>query len=253
MSDSHEPPVSGETRLSTDVSIKVKYQALQLKNFTIKTLVEATGENGRSVGSAVKRLEERGAVRQTAPGGGRGKEAKYEVLDHEVWTSLDAAFAMMYPSPPANGSEPEGDAYNRARAVIQLASEVSGADLVAPLLRQAEEYLDEAFAAEGYLFSSESVRACLAFEEARIAFMRGDSKRFDRLAADLLSCFDEASDRRRILAAMTSGRDRELARFFRAVSKAWHQLWADNLLNLLKMNPHKYPMQYGQKPAAVKL
>lgn len=160
----------------SQVKLKVRYNALLLREFKVADIVRATGLKSESVRTELQRMKQEGLL-VAGPDGehtGRGAPpAVYRLTDDpERRLTLSQSVAAFYP-PPETPERPSSRRYRSAQQLLDRALNSKGAQR-REYLAAAERDLQIATEAEGGEFASEQVKAYLRYEHARLLYLRGD-------------------------------------------------------------------------------
>jgi len=156
--------------MHSEVKLKVRQNALLLREFTVSQLVRATGLNPESVRTEVQRLKQEGfVVAEHRPG---QREAVYRLSDDpEKRLELSRSLEAFYPPPPER-SRPTARLYQAALHTLNQAEKAKGRQRE-ELLAQAAHQLEGAWQAEGASRAPDLVQAHLLRERGRLAYLQG--------------------------------------------------------------------------------
>src|SRR3990172_11456462 len=188
----------------SQVKFRVRRNVLLLQEFTVADMVRATGLNPESVRTELQRMKQEGLLAPYTTEDKRrergGRRAVYRLIDDpEARLTLSQSIEAFYhpPGPPAN--RPTSRYYLLGRKLLDQAQTTEGVEL-RELLAEAERDLEIAEKAEGGSLASESVRAHLEYERARVAYLRGDypeaERSFEALREFFAGIHDETMLRR---------------------------------------------------------
>jgi len=156
--------------MHSEVKLKIRRNALLLRQFTISQLVRATGLNPESVRTEVQRLKQEGfVVSERRPG---QREALYRLSDDpEKRLELSRSLEAFYPPPPER-PRPTARLYQAALNTLNQAEKAKGRQRE-ELLAQAAHQLEGAWQAEGASRAPDLVQAHLLRERGRLAYLQG--------------------------------------------------------------------------------
>lgn len=151
----------------------VRNLALLKERFTVGAIVEQTGFNSSSVHTEIQRMKREGLI-ELAPAGARRRPVTYQVKDDsEARERLVRSIeAFLPPAQPA--AWPSSPSYHEARRLLNRA-QIAPVDERSALLAEAAEDLEMADLDEGEAEAPPLVAAYLALEQARLAWLRGES------------------------------------------------------------------------------
>lgn len=199
--------------IRSEVKLKVRRNALLLREFTIAQLVRATGLNPESVRTEVQRLKQEGfVVSERRPG---RREALYRLSDDpEKRLALSRSIEAFYPEPPEPiPPRPTSRLYQAALQSLDQAEREKGRRREG-LLEQAAHQLEGAWQAEGASRAPELVQAHLLRERGRLAYLQGQREP----ARELLT-----QAREMFAAAGLEGETRLVDEYLRCI-EAWHRI-----------------------------
>jgi RNA polymerase sigma factor (sigma-70 family) len=182
----------------SQVKFKVRYHALLLREFTVADMIRATGLNPESVRTELQRMRQDGLLRSEPHPGSAPEQhpraALYRLTDDpEARLALSRSIEAFYP-PTVPTDRPTSRHYRIAQQLLDQALN-SGEPQRRQLLDDALSALEMAAQAEGQAASA-SIKAYLDYEQARLAYLRGDYPRaardFARLHDFFSACHDEA-------------------------------------------------------------
>lgn len=161
----------------SQVKFKVRYHALLLREFTVADIVSATGLNPESVRTELQRMRQEGLLRSqphASPAAEHhGRAALYCLTDDpEARLVLSRSIEAFYPPPPSANC-PTSRHYLLAQRLLDQALNTTNSQR-RRLLADATSALEMAEQAEGGELASESIKAHLQFERARLAYLHGD-------------------------------------------------------------------------------
>lgn len=165
--------MKNRTRLSA-VKLKVRHNALLLREFTIDDLVRATGLKPESVRTEVQRMKKEDLVSAEPlldnPSGRRGRRALYRIsADAEARLKLARSIEEFH-VPHAEPQLPSSRYYASAVSLLDRAESLTGPER-SRLLKVASEDLEDAGEAEGGEFTPPRVRLYLRFQHARLSYL----------------------------------------------------------------------------------
>jgi hypothetical protein len=172
------------------VKFKVRYNALILREFTVSDMIRATGLNPESIRTELQRMKQEGLL-IAAPHPEKhdkrgGHPSIYRLTDDpEMRLALSESIEAFYPPLPVD-DQPTSRHYASAKQLIDRAQTADGPQCK-QLLAAAEHDLEIAEQAEGGSLASDSVKAYLQYERARVAYLR----RKDELAQELFSSLSQ--------------------------------------------------------------
>jgi hypothetical protein len=179
------------------VKFKVRYNALILREFTVSDMVRATGLNPESIRTELQRMKQEGLL-VAAPHPEKhdkrgGHPSIYRLADDpEMRLALSESIEAFYPPLPVD-DQPTSRHYASAKQWIDRAQTADGPQCK-PLLAAAEHDLEIAEQAEGGGLASDSVKAYLQYERARLAYLKGKHELAQELLNSLSQFFMSANN-----------------------------------------------------------
>lgn len=185
------------------VKFKVRHNALLLREFTVEDIVRATRLNPESVRTELQRMRQEGLLTSEPHPSDSGKRGAPPSLyklteDPEARLALAESVEAFYPSIPST-EQPTSRHFESARRLLSEAQALDGPQRER-LLAVAEHDLEMTSHAEGGDLASESVKAYLEYEWARLAYLRNKyekaEERFEALRGFFVSAQNEAMVKR---------------------------------------------------------
>jgi tetratricopeptide (TPR) repeat protein len=226
------------------VKFNVRQHALRLRAFTVADMVRVTNLNAESVRTELQHMREEGLLTAqpspTKSGKRGGLPTLYRLTDDPEARSALAQSLEAFSPPRPPGDRPTSPHYLSARQLLNHA-QTTAARHREPLLAEAEQGLVMAAQAEGGNRASERVRAYLAYEEARLAYLRGAYEEAKQRVAALRECFVGLHDETMLrhleeLRLCLEAQDRFAAQ---RPSNGGEVAWADCLLDTLADNAYQ--------------
>jgi hypothetical protein len=181
----------------SQVRLKVRYNTLLLREFTVADLVRATGLNPESIRTELQRMKQQGLLSThrllDKPKKQGGQPALYRLADDpEARLALSQSIEALYPPLPQT-DRPTSRFYESAQRLLDqaLSTEISQRE---GLLSIAEHDLDMAEQSEGGDLASEKVLAYLQYERARLAYLHGEYEVAQQYFKSLQSFFTGIHD-----------------------------------------------------------
>lgn len=158
------------------VKFNVRHNALLLHDFTVADMVRATSLNAESVRTELQKMREEGFLtsqpypkKSGRPG---GQLVVYRLTDDPTARAALAQSIEAFSPPQPSAELITGQHYLLARQLLNRA-QTAAAPCRAPVLADAAKALVIAAQTEGGSRASERVKACLQYEEARLAYLEG--------------------------------------------------------------------------------
>lgn len=172
------------------VKFKVRYNALLLRQFSVADMIRVTGLNPESVRTELQRMKHEGLLSVEPYPEKHEKRGGHPSLyrltdDPEIRIALSKNIEVFYPMLPSS-DQPTSRYYLSAKKLIDQAQTAD--DLRRrQMLSDAEHDLEIAEQAEGSSLASDSIKAYLQYEYARLAYLRGKHE----MAQELFDVLDQ--------------------------------------------------------------
>lgn len=171
----HQMPVRRMARRG-QVKFNVRHNTLLLHDFTVADMVRATNLNAESVRTELQKMREEGFLtsqphpkKSGKPG---GQLVVYRLTDDPAARKALARSIEAFTPPQPSAGVITDQQYLLARQILNRA-QMAAAPCRAPLLADAAKALVIASKTEGGSRAPERVKACLQYEESRLAYLEG--------------------------------------------------------------------------------
>ena len=187
-----------ERAFMNEVRIAVRRNALLLKEFSVTEMVRACGLNPSSVRTELQRMKAAGFLSTCRTAVTRERAGRpplvYRLTENpDMRVELSRSIETFYPQ-SSSSPKPTSYHYERVSLLIKEAQVTSNPDRE-NLLREARERIAYAEMAEKGDLASDSVRAYLRYQRARLLYLEGTNEKAEEEFALLQDAFAELGDR----------------------------------------------------------